>query len=152
MSTGSVRIIKMFLAAITMFFLFGMTCQAEEVYQNPDTGYSVVVEDAEELVPEVKRTQMTEIMKFVSNTLLGLVVGLLLTYAGVSWWYRQHIPQVEDKAEMFLADIRFQDIRMNNETTEETYNPHGKDRLYPKEIDHLGYGRNVDNYRGGFRR
>ena len=262
MSTGSVRMIKMFLTAITMFFLFGMTCQAEEVYQNPDTGYTVVVDDTEELLYEVKRTQMIDIMKeiteygnvifwsedvgrdsevvpdrakehytevfgeekgiilfigkrflnpyiyvhpklqdvitpnhvttitkngmeyckadlygagavevytqilsllqkqgisqpmkFVSNTLLGFVVGLLLTYAGVSWWYRQHLPQLEDKAEMFLADIRFQDIRMNSETTEETYYPLGTIfRAYPKEIDNLGYGQNVDNHRGGFRR
>lgn len=226
--------VKLFLTFLTMFFLFGMTCEAGEIYQNPDTGYCAVVvdecgllnasekEEMMEIMKEIsaygnvsfisanggKNSRETEVfaetcylevfgdtsgtmflvdmksrylyiysrnemydvvtrnyantitdnvyrdasagaygdcaikaysqilsllqgqrisqpMKYISNTLLGLAIGFLLTFLWVLLWYKKHAPQPEDKFEMVRTDIKFMDTYVTGETTEETYYPLG---------------------------
>lgn len=234
MRTRCCNPVKLFLTFLTLFLLSGMTCEATELYQNPDTGYYVVVADECGLLTEPEIKEMTEVMneisaygnviflsanggqnsreteelaekyyievfgdtsgtiffidmrsrylyiysrnemydvvtrdyantitdnvykdasagaygdcaikaymqilsllqgqrisqpmKYISNTLLGITIGFLLTFLWVLLWYRKHAPKPEDKLEMVRTDIKFMNTFVTGETTEETYYPLG---------------------------
>ncbi len=235
MRTRCCNPVKMLLVFLALFISMGMTCEAEEVYQNPDTKYKVVIEDEEDLLTDAQEANVAEAMqeitaygnvaflsahegrnsketakaaeehyleyfgntdgvifmidmrsrylyiysnkalykvinrgyaetitdnvykdasagayatcaieaygqmlsllqgqrisqpmKYVSNTLLGITIGFLLTFLWVLLWYKKHMPTKENKLEMVKKDVKFIGTQVTGETTEETYYPQGR--------------------------
>ena len=234
MRTRCCNTVRMLLAVMVLMFLPGITCKAEVVYTNPESGYAVVVEDECKLLRDAEKEQMIDIMeeisaygnvafvsamggsksihteklsrsryleyfgntngtlffidmnsrylyvyahedmydvitsnyantiadnvyrsakkgaygecaidaysqilsllqgqsisqpmKYISNTLLGLAIGLLLTFLWVLRWYGRHAAEQEDKMNMVMADVKFIGTYVVDDRTTETYYPQG---------------------------
>lgn len=64
-------------------------------------------------------------MKYISNTLLGLALGLLLTFLWLLRWYGRHAAEREDKLKMVMTDVKFIGTYVMDDKTTETYYPQG---------------------------